>query len=50
MFGNIDVQRTAVPGRYTANSDFAMAGTWRMKLEWDGPAGKGSVVFSSTAQ
>jgi hypothetical protein len=50
MFGNIDVQRTGVAGRYAANGQFDMAGTWRMTLEWDGPAGTGSLAFSGTVQ
>jgi hypothetical protein len=50
MFANIDVQPTGVPGRYSANSEFEMAGTWRMAIEWDGPGGKGSVAFSGTVQ
>ena len=50
MFGNIDVQPTNVPGRYAANSDFGMAGTWRMKVEWDGPAGRGAVDFAGSVQ
>ena len=50
MFGNIEVQRTDVAGRYTANGQFDMAGTWRMTIEWDGPTGKGSVAFSGTVQ
>jgi hypothetical protein len=50
MFGNIEVQPTSVPGRYAANSEFEMAGTWRMAIEWDGPSGKGSVAFSGTVQ
>jgi hypothetical protein len=50
MFGRIDVQRTDVPGRFMANGSFEMAGTWRMKIEWDGPAGQGSVTFSGTVQ
>jgi len=50
MFGSIDLQRTGVPGRYTATSDFSMAGTWRLNVEWDGPAGRGSVNLSGTVQ
>jgi len=50
MFGSIDVQRTDVPGRYLANGQFDMAGTWRMTVGWDGPAGKGSVTFSGSVQ
>jgi YtkA-like len=50
MFGKLDVVRTDVPGRYTANSDFGMAGTWRIKVEWDGPAGRGAVDFAGSVQ
>jgi hypothetical protein len=50
MFGNIDVRRTSTPGRYAATGEFEMAGTWRLTLAWDGPAGKGSVAFAGTVQ
>ena len=50
MFGKIDVQPARIPGRYTANSDFGMAGTWRMTIEWDGPAGRGTVNFAGSVQ
>jgi hypothetical protein len=50
MFGRVDVQRTNVAGRYAAGSQFDMAGTWRTTMEWDGPAGKGSVIFSGAVQ
>ena len=50
MFGNIEVQPTNVPGRYTANSDFGMAGTWRMTVDWDGSAGRGSISFAGSVQ
>jgi len=50
MFGSIDVQRTGVPGRYAATSEFSMAGTWRLMVEWDGPAGRGAVGFSGNVQ
>lgn len=50
MFGTIDVQRTDVPGRYAATGEFSMAGTWRVAVEWDGAAGRGSVSFSGSVQ
>ena len=50
MFGGISVQPTDVPGRYRADGEFSMAGTWRVMIEWDGSAGKGSVTFSGTVQ
>jgi hypothetical protein len=50
MFGSLDVQRTNVAGRYAAAAEISMAGTWRLPIEWDGPAGKGSVTFSAAVQ
>ena len=49
-FGDIDVKRTDVAGRYEANSDFEMEGTWRMTIQWKGPAGQGSVTFPASVQ
>lgn len=46
MFGPVEVERTAVPGRYLATSELSMAGEWRLSLEWSGPAGQGSATFS----
>ena len=50
MMGGIDVKRTEVAGRYAADSNFEMAGTWRVTLQWEGPAGQGSVTFPGTVQ
>lgn len=50
MFGTIEVQRTDVAGRYAATGEFAMAGTWRVTVEWEGPVGRGAVTFSGTVQ
>ena len=50
MFGSIDVQRTDVVGRYRARSEFSMAGTWQIAIEWNGPEGRRSVSFASSVQ
>ena len=42
MFGESTVMPTEMRGRYEVASDFGMAGTWRLQIAWDGPAGKGS--------
>jgi hypothetical protein len=42
MFGEFTVRPSATKGRYDVASDFGMAGTWRLQIAWDGPAGKGS--------
>ncbi len=43
--GSADIIPLGVPGRYRAKGEFGMPGTWRMTIEWNGPAGRGSVVF-----
>jgi Cu(I)/Ag(I) efflux system membrane protein CusA/SilA len=45
MSGAVEVSRTTVPGRYQATAEFGMSGAWQMAIEWDGPAGRGSVNF-----
>jgi Cu(I)/Ag(I) efflux system membrane protein CusA/SilA len=50
MSSGLQVQRTDVAGRYQANAEFGMAGAWHMAIEWDGPAGKGSVNFEGAVQ
>jgi hypothetical protein len=50
MPGNVQVERSDVPGRYRATGDFGMAGGWQMKIEWNGPAGQGSTSFEGTVQ
>ncbi len=50
MLGGMTMSRTDVAGRYAAASDLSMTGTWRVTVQWDGPAGKGSAAFSSDVQ
>lgn len=50
MLGSVDIKRGDQPGRYTADMQLDMAGTWRLSLEWKGPAGQGSTSFSSSVQ
>ena len=50
MPGGVQVERSDVPGRYRATGDFGMAGGWQMKVDWNGPAGKGAVSFDGTVQ
>ena len=51
MFGEVAAaQRPDTPGRYTVTSNLGMAGTWRITVEWQGPAGPRMATFSTDAQ
>jgi hypothetical protein len=50
MSGGLQVTPTNVPGRYAATAEFGMAGAWHMAIEWNGPAGQGSVTFQGSVQ
>jgi Cu(I)/Ag(I) efflux system membrane protein CusA/SilA len=50
MSGGLQVTPTGVPGRYDATAEFGMAGAWQMAIEWNGPAGQGSVNFQGGVQ
>jgi hypothetical protein len=50
MSGNLQVTPSGVPGRYTATAEFGMAGAWQIAIEWNGPAGRGSVSFEGMVQ
>ena len=50
MSSGLQIQRTTTVGRYEATAEFGMAGAWHMTIDWDGPAGKGSVNFEGAVQ
>jgi hypothetical protein len=50
MSSGLRVTPTSVPGQYTATAEFGMAGAWQMAIEWNGPAGQGSVNFQGSVQ
>ena len=50
MSSGLQVTPTNVPGRYAATAEFGMAGAWQMAIEWNGPAGQGSVNFQGSVQ
>ena len=37
-------------GRYSVQIVLAMTGNWQIGIDWDGPAGKGSVTFPALIQ
>jgi Cu(I)/Ag(I) efflux system membrane protein CusA/SilA len=50
MSSGLRIQPTTTVGRYEATAEFGMAGAWHMTIDWDGPAGKGSVNFEGAVQ
>ena len=50
MLGSVFIERGDVPGRYKAETDLGMSGGWQLKIEWDGPAGKGNASLQATAE
>jgi Cu(I)/Ag(I) efflux system membrane protein CusA/SilA len=50
MSSGLQLQRTSVPGRYAGTAEFGMAGTWPMAIEWNGPAGHGSINLEGAVQ
>ena len=50
MLGSVFLERGDVPGRYKAETDLTMSGGWQLKINWDGPAGKGSATLQATAE
>ena len=50
MSGNLQVRPSGARGRYDVTAEFGMAGSWPMSLEWNGPAGRGSVNFQGAVQ
>ena len=50
MSGGLQIAPAGEPGRYVATAQFGMAGAWQMAIEWDGPAGRGTVNFEGMVQ
>ena len=50
MSSELQIQPSAVRGRFVATAEFGMAGAWQFSIQWDGPAGRGSANFEGTVQ
>jgi hypothetical protein len=50
MLGSVFLEKGDMPGRYKADTDLSMSGGWQLKLEWNGPAGRGTTTFAATAE
>jgi hypothetical protein len=50
MMGSVFLNPGDKPGRYTAETELSMSGGWDLKLEWNGPAGKGNASLHTNAE
>jgi len=50
MIAGTDVKPTPAPGRYEIATDFSMAGTWQLAIEWDGAKGHGTARMPGTVR
>jgi hypothetical protein len=50
MMGSVFLNPGDTPGRYTAETELSMSGGWDLKLEWNGPAGKGNASLHTNAE
>ena len=46
----IELEPAGTTGQYSAKGDFAMSGSYRFELRWDGPAGKGATSFNASVR
>ena len=50
MMGSSFVNRTNTTGRYALDTDLSMAGSWRLEITWNGPAGSGRIMMPGTVR
>jgi hypothetical protein len=50
MSARSEVVRSGIAGRYAVSAEFGMAGMWKLTVEWNGPAGRGTVVLNGDVQ
>jgi hypothetical protein len=50
MIAGSEVKPTPAPGRYEIATDFSMAGSWQLAIEWDGPKGHGTARMPGTVR
>jgi len=50
MLGATSVSPSGTPGRYDVETQLTMSGSWRIDLDWNGPAGQGSATLNGQVQ
>jgi len=49
MSGSVEIVPTRTRGRYQATGEFAMAGVWQMRIEWNARGG-GAIPFEGSVR
>jgi len=50
MTAPIELEPGGTTGQYAAKGDFAMSGSYKFELRWDGPAGRGTTSFNTNVR
>lgn len=50
MTAPIELEPAGTTGQYAAKGDFAMSGSYKFELRWDGPAGRGTTSFNTNVR
>ncbi len=50
MTAPIEIESAGKTGQYNVKGEFAMSGSWRFEVRWDGPSGQGNTSFNSNVR
>ena len=50
MTALIELEPTGTTGQYAAKGDFAMSGSYKFDVRWDGPQGRGDTSFNANVR
>ena len=50
MTAPIELEPAGAIGQYSAKGDFAMSGSYKWDVRWDGPAGRGTTSFNTNVR
>jgi hypothetical protein len=50
MTAPIELESAGATGQYSAKGDFAMSGSYKFDVRWEGPAGRGTASFNTNVR
>jgi hypothetical protein len=50
MTASIELAPAEITGQYIAKGNFAMSGSWKFEVRWNGPAGSGATSFHASVR